>query len=417
MRLLTTAAALIAFLFFPLAQAQPVSQNGWVASWTASPQPVWGKDFAFPTNIPATLNDQTLRQVARISLGGEKVRLVFSNAYGKMPLKIGSASVAVTDKASTVQTATLKTVTFNGKPSATIPPGAPLLSDPLDLPVNALSHLTISTYLPENTPITTFHWDARQTAWLAKGNQVSAPTLTSATAITTRTLLTGIEVQTSQAQPQAIAAIGDSITDGDGVTVDSDARWPDFLAQRLAPRGIAVINAGISGGRLLSDQMGDNAVARFSRDVLDQPGVRTAIVLIGINDISWAGTIFAPDGQLPSLESLQMGYRQLVAQAHRRGVRLVGVTLTPFEGALHGTPVHDYYTPEKDALRQKLNAWIRDSGTFDGVIDFDTWAADPAKPSRLAAAIDSGDSLHPGDAGNQRLANNIPLEILLPSGK
>jgi lysophospholipase L1-like esterase len=417
MRLLAVFTALTALLIFPLAHAEPVSRNGWVASWTASPQAIWGKDFAFPTNIPAVIEGQTLRQVARISLGGNKVRLVFSNAYGKQPLKIGAATVAVTDKASSVQTATLKTVTFSGETSATIPPGAPLLSDPLDLPVNALSHMTVSTFLPDNTPTTTFHWDARQTAWLAAGNQVSAPTLTSATAMTTRTLLTGIEVQTAQPEPQAIAVIGDSITDGDGVSVDSDARWPDFLAQRLAPKGIAVINAGISGGRLLSDQMGDNAVARFARDVLDQPGVRTAIVLIGINDISWSGTIFAPDAPLPTLESLQMGYRQLVAQAHRRGVRIIGVTLTPFEGALHDSPVHGYYTADKDALRQKLNAWIRDSGTFDAVIDFDKYAADPAHPLRLAPAIDSGDSLHPGDAGNRMLAEKIPLEVLMSSGK
>ncbi|HEX4501763.1 MAG TPA: SGNH/GDSL hydrolase family protein [Scandinavium sp.] len=417
MRLLAVFTALTALLIFPFAHAEPISRNGWVASWTASPQAIWGKDFAFPTNIPAVIEGQTLRQVARISLGGKKVRLVFSNAYGKQPLKIGAATVAVTDKASSMQTATLKTVTFSGETSATIPPGAPLLSDPLDLPVNALSHMTVSTFLPDNTPTTTFHWDARQTAWLAAGNQVSAPTLTSATAMTTRTLLTGIEVQTAQPEPQAIAVIGDSITDGDGVSVDSDARWPDFLAQRLAPKGIAVINAGISGGRLLSDQMGDNAVARFARDVLDQPGVRTAIVLIGINDISWSGTIFAPDAPLPTLESLQMGYRQLVAQAHRRGVRIIGVTLTPFEGALHDSPVHGYYTADKDALRQKLNAWIRDSGTFDAVIDFDKYAADPAHPLRLAPAIDSGDSLHPGDAGNRMLAEKIPLEVLMSSGK
>ncbi|HEY2454958.1 MAG TPA: SGNH/GDSL hydrolase family protein [Scandinavium sp.] len=417
MRLLAVATTLTALLIFPLAHAEPVSQNGWVASWTASPQAVWGKDFAFPTNIPATINNQTLRQVARISLGGSKIRLVFSNAYGQQPLTIGAVSVAVTDKASAIQTASLKTVTFGGESSATIPPGAPLLSDPLDLPVNALSQLTVSAFLPDNTPTTTFHWDARQTAWLAAGNQVSAPTLTSATAITTRTLLTGIEVQTAQPEPQAIAVIGDSITDGDGVSIGSDARWPDFLAQRLASKGIAVINAGISGGRLLSDQMGDNAVARFSRDVLDQPGVRTAIVLIGINDISWSGTIFAPDAPLPTLESLQMGYRQLVAQAHRRGVRIIGVTLTPFEGALHDSPVHGYYTADKDGLRQKLNAWIRDSGTFDAVIDFDKYAADPAHPLRLAAGIDSGDSLHPGDAGNRMLAEKIPLDVLIPSGK
>ena len=206
--------------------------------------------------------------------------------------------------------------------------------------------------------------------------------------------------------------IGDSITDGNGATIDANARWPDFLAARLAPRNVAVLNAGISGARLLGDRMGVNALARFDRDVLSQPRVKTVIVLLGINDISWPGTAFDPQGERPSADALISGYRQLVARAHARGVRVGGATLTPFEGALPGTPLDNYYQTHKDELRQKINAWIRTSGEFDAVVDFDVLARDPSYPSRLNQEFDSGDHLHPGDHGNKAMADAINLEAL-----
>ena len=178
-----------------------------------------------------------------------------------------------------------------------------------------------------------------------------------------------------------------------------------------------MINAGISGGRLLSDGMGVNALARFERDVLAQPGVRTVVVLLGINDISWPGTAFAPREQCPTLEELTSGYVQLIAQARSCGVRVVGATLTPFAGALPGTPLSDYYQLDKDALRLQLNAWIRGSGHFDAVLDFDAWMRDPANPLRLLPAYDSGDHLHPGDTGNRALAEGIDLSLLLNNSK
>lgn len=423
-RLQWVASALLAASVAGIASAvsgqplQPSAAARWVASWTASPQPTWRSDFAFPTNIPNYLQNQTVRQVARISLGGARLRLVFSNAYGQQPLVVGGVSVAITDRGPKIYQQSLRTVKFSGQRSATISPGAPLLSDPIDLPVLALTHVTVSAYLPFTTPTTTFHWDGRQTAWITAGDAIAASTLDtkrgSTQTITTRTLLAGIEVQRQQPDAQAIAVIGDSTTDGNGATVDADARWPDFLAARLAPHGVGVINAGISGARLLSDKMGVNAVARFERDVLDQPGVRTAIVALGINDISWPGTAFDPGGHQPTLESLENGFRQLVAQAHRRNVRVIGVTLMPFEGALHGTPLNNYFSAEKEALRQRLNRWIRDGGAFDAVLDFDLLAKDPKHHLRLNPTIDSGDHLHPGDAGNQILVNAIPLDLLLP---
>ena len=210
-----------------------------------------------------------------------------------------------------------------------------------------------------------------------------------------------------------MVAIGDSITDGNGATIDADARWPDFLAKRFAPHRVAVVNGGISGGRLLQDSMGVSVAARLQRDVFAQPNVKAAILLIGINDISWPGTILAPDQTPPSADEMIAGFRQVIALAQANNVRLIGATLPPFEGALTGTPLGNYYSPEKDALRQEVNRWIRESGAFDAVVDFDAVLRDPANPARMNAAFDSGDHLHPGDAGNRAMAEAIDLDALL----
>ncbi|MCD7098094.1 SGNH/GDSL hydrolase family protein [Stenotrophomonas sp. MMGLT7] len=386
-----------------------------VASWTASPQPVWGEDFLFPSNVPAVLRAQTVRQVARISLGGPRLRIVLSNAYGERPLLVGGATVAVSAADSAVVPGSLRRVTFGGQASATILPGAPLLSDPVELPLPALSRVTVSLYLPGEATLGGFHWDGRQTAWIVPGDHAAATVLDTASAqvTTARPLLSGIEVE-SASPAGAVAVIGDSISDGASASLDADARWPDFLAARLAPHGVAVINAGISGGRLLADGMGVNALARLERDVLAQPGVRSVIVLLGINDIAWPGTAFAPQATRPTLDELVAGYRQLIERAHDRGLRVIGATLTPFAGALPGTPLDDYYQPDKDALRRQLNAWIRDGGAFDAVIDFDALLRDPGDPARFDARFDSGDHLHPGDAGNRAMAEAVELDAVLP---
>ena len=386
----------------------------WLASWTASPQAVWNSDFLFPSNVPAVLHGQTVRQVARISVGGPRARIVLSNAYGKVPLRIGAATVALAASGSAIEAGSLRTLTFSGQTSASVAPGAPLVSDPVELSVPDLARLTVSIHLPQASPVSTFHWDGRETAWIAPQDQTRAARIDDAPGVQTTTahvLLSAIQVEAAPGA-QAVAILGDSISDGATASLGMDARWPDFLARRLAPHGVAVINAGISGARLLSDGMGDNALARFERDVLAQPGVRTVIVLLGINDISWPGTAFAPRSKRPTLEELTNGYTQLIAQAHSRGVRVIAATLTPFAGALPGTPLSNYYQPEKDALRQQLNAWIRASGLFDAVLDFDALARDPAHPLRLLPAYDSGDHLHPGDAGNRALAEGTDLSLL-----
>jgi lysophospholipase L1-like esterase len=195
--------------------------------------------------------------------------------------------------------------------------------------------------------------------------------------------------------------------------MDADARWPDFLAQRLAPRDVAVLNAGISGGRMLRDKMGVNALARFQRDVLAQPGICAVIVLMGINDIAWKDTPLALSDESTTAQDLIAGYQQLIARAHARGVRIIGATLTPFEGALEDTPMRGYYGAGKERIRQQVNDWIRHSGAFDAVIDFDAILRDPAHPTRLLPAYDSGDHLHPGDVGNRVMAEAIDLHALL----
>ncbi|MCC7643410.1 MULTISPECIES: SGNH/GDSL hydrolase family protein [unclassified Janthinobacterium] len=400
-------------LSVPLAHAAEPA-HAWLASWTASPQAVWRSDFLFPSNVPAVLHGQTVRQVARLSVGGPRVRIVLSNAYGKAPLRIGAATVALAASGSAIEAGSLRTLTFAGQPAASVAPGAPLVSDPVELSVPDLARLTVSIHLPQASPVSTFHWDGRETAWIAPQDQTRAARIDDAPGVqttTARLLLSAIQVEAAPGA-QAVVILGDSISDGATASLGMDARWPDFLARRLAPHGVAVINAGISGARLLSDGMGDNAQARFERDVLAQPGVRTVVVLLGINDISWPGTAFAPRQKRPTLEELTNGYTQLIAQARSRGVRVIGATLTPFEGALPGTPLSNYYQPEKDALRQQVNAWIRASGSFDAVLDFDALARDPAHPLRLLPAYDSGDHLHPGDAGNRALAEGIDLPLL-----
>ncbi|SHN15054.1 SGNH/GDSL hydrolase family protein [Rhizobacter sp. OV335] len=387
--------------------ALPADAGTWIPSWTASPEASWGAEFALPTSTPPLLDNQTLRQVVRLSLGGHRVRLQLSNEYGSEPLVIGAAQVALASAPGRG-----RVVTFGGQAGVIVPPGAPVLSDPVEFEVAPLASLAVSLYFPKPTSTQTFHWDGRQAASLAPGNQVAAAQLPPTPGLTARIFLSAIAVEADSPRGSVVVT-GDSITDGNGATMDADTRWPDFLAARLAPQRIAVLNAGISGGRLLTDGMGPSALARFDRDVLMQPHVRSVIVLIGINDISWPGTAFDPQRRPPELAELIAGYRQLIASAHRRGVRVLGATLTPFEGALAGTPLADYFQPHKDALRRQLNAWIRDSGEFDAVIDFDALLRDPAQPSRLQPAFDSGDHLHPGDAGHRAMADAVPLRALL----
>lgn len=391
--------------------AAPRDHPHWLATWTASPEARWDGDFALPLNLPFHLWDQTVRQVVHISLGGKQARIVLSNTYGDAPLVIGAAHIALAGNHGAIVVGSDHALTFAGQSTASIPPGAFVVSDPVAWKIDASIDLAVSLYLPEPTPPATFHWDARQTAYVGAGNQTADAAIKADTTMTTRVFLSAVMVD-ADAQAKAVATLGDSITDGAGASMDRNTRWPDFLAQRLRQHDVAVVNAGISGARLLRNKMGDNALARFGRDVLDQPGVTTAIVMVGINDISWLDTPLGPHDATPSPEQLIAGYRQLIAQAHLHNVRIVGATLTPFEGALIDSPMKHYYSADKERVRQAVNRWICDSGEFDAVVDFDAALRDPGHPQRLLPVYDSGDHLHPGDAGNKAMADAIDLSLL-----
>ncbi|NDV89132.1 SGNH/GDSL hydrolase family protein [Aurantimonas aggregata] len=400
----------LASIFSGLSPAM-AEERSWIGTWMASPQPIWGSDFAFPTKIPASVKDQTIRQVVRISLGGSRIRLVFSNAYGDRPMRIGGASVGLAGESGAAEPGTIRRITFGGKDDIVVPPGAPAVSDPLELTVDAHGKLAVSIYLPDDTPLTTFHWDGRQTAWFGEGDLTQAEDFPETAITDARVFLNEVLVDTPN--EGAVVVVGDSITDGNGTTIDADTRWPDLLAKRLAPHQIAVLNGGISGGRLLQDKMGVNVAARLRRDVFSQPNLKAVIVLIGINDISWPGTGFAPNQVRPTADAMIAGYQQLIALADANNVRLIGATLPPFEGALNGTPLGNYYDPEKDALRHEINRWIRERGAFDAIVDFDAVLRDPGHPARINPAFDSGDHLHPGDEGNRAMADAIDLDALL----
>ncbi|MCU4525056.1 SGNH/GDSL hydrolase family protein [Acinetobacter pittii] len=398
-------------LFTSFAQAE-VQKSQWVTTWAASPQKVWNKDFVFPTNIPDQISNQTIKQISQISLGGEAVRLVFTNQYGDQPLYIDKTTVGLV-KGQSLKSKSAYPVYFSGKLKAQILPGKQLMSDPIQLPVPDHAQLMVNTFIQKPTTFKTFHWDAKQTSWLITGNQTAnLNTPSSAKTTTARLLLSAVEVKPKR-KAHVVAVIGDSITDGATATLDANTRWTDFLAKRLSPHQVAVINSGISGNRLLNDGMGDSALKRLNSEVFQYSGVKTLIVLVGINDISWPGTAFAPKQQIPSFEALTEGYKRVVKEAHEQGIQVIGGTLLPFSGALPNTPLDNYYQPNKDELRQRINHWMRTSKTFDGVLDLEQGLKDPKHPDRLNPIYDSGDHLHPNDRGNQQMANLVDLKQLV----
>ncbi len=412
---LACVAALGAGLVGSAALAQGGGAADWIGTWAASPQAVWEADFFAPVGIPRSLRDQTLRQIVRASLGGSRVRVVISNEYGERPLVIGAAHVALAGEGGAIDPASDHALTFSGQASTTIPPGAPLVSDPVDLDLAPLGSLAVSLYFPEITPTTTWHNEGAQTAYIsANGDFTGAPKFEPAQTIKSRIFLSEILVDAAP-DARALVTFGDSITDGAASTPDANHRWPDFLAERLVKAGarVAVVNEGISGARVLRDRMGDNALARFDRDVLSQPRADTVVLMMGINDIGWPGTILVPKGEpAPSADDIIAGYKQLITRAHEHGLSILGATLTPFEDTFHGNPLYGYYNEEKEAKRQAVNQWIRTGGQFDGVIDFDAATRDPANPKHIRADFDSGDHLHPQDTGYQAMADAVDLELL-----
>lgn len=379
----------------------------------ASTQPIWNGDFVLPTGLPFQFNRQTVRQVARLSIGGSRLRVVISNEGGAAPLYIGAARVARHAEGSAAVEGSDRALRFGGQADVTIPPGARLVSDPVDIALPALGEVAVSLYLPQPSQPAGFHFDARQIAYVADGDLTNAERLpAAATQWSTRVYVSGLIVETPR-PPTTVVTLGDSLTDGNGSTPSANTRWPDALAERLVERNVAVLNAGISGGRLLKDGMGHAGLERAGRDVFAQPGVRAMIVLLGTNDIGWPGGPFAPSEPAVRAEAVIQGLRQLAEMAHAHNVRIMAGTIAPTERALEGTPLEGHYSPEKDKVRQAVNRWIREGGAFDAVVDFDAVLRDPARPSRLKAAMDSGDHLHPGDAGYKAMAAVVDLDALL----
>ena len=396
------------------AQEANADTGNWIDTWSASPQQDWGSDFFAAASIPRSLRDQTIRQIARLSLGGDRIRVEFSNEYGEHPLVIGEAQVALAGENGAIVPGSGQALTFGGDPGITVPPGAPVWSDPVDLAVEDLGSVAVSLYLPVVAPTTTWHNDARQTAFIGAGNVAAADTFEATQTLTSWIFLSGIAVD-AEPDARAVVLFGDSITDGDGSTLDANNRYPDQLAERIVEAGaaVAILNEGISGARVLSDRMGDNALARFDRDVLSHPGTDTVVLMMGINDIGWPDSVLVPEGErAPAAEEIIQGYQQLIDRAHAHDMKIIGATLTPFNNAFEGGPLEGYYNAEKEAKRQAVNEWIRTSGAFDGVIDFDAALQDPENPGRMRAEFDKGDNLHPNDAGYQAMADAIDFELL-----
>jgi lysophospholipase L1-like esterase len=373
----------------------------WAAAWQASPEPARAPLIA--------LNNQTVRQVLRVSLGGSRFRVRLTNEFGDTPLRIGAAHVALPGEGSSIQLGSDRALTFGGAREVVIPEHAYVWSDPVDLSVPSLGQLAVSLYVPGNEKTLTEHFFALQKAYVVSKDATGATLLQGATTITKRLLLSGIDVAVTR-RTKVVVALGDSLTGGFGSTPDADRRWTDRLAERLVAKksAIAILNAGIGGNRLLHDFIGPNALSRFDRDVLAQSGVTHVIVLIGINDFGLPGGRKLPQEEV-SPEQMATGLRQLIARAHARGVKILAGTLPPF-GPIPDRP--GYYSETSAAKRDALNQWIRSSKEFDGVIDFDAALRDPKDPKNLLPAFDSGDHLNPNDDGYKAMADAVDLKLI-----
>ncbi|MFF7654805.1 SGNH/GDSL hydrolase family protein [Streptomyces sp. NPDC007983] len=388
----------------------------WVGTWAAMPQ------LTEPGNMPpppyteggAVLTDSTLRQTVHVSVGGRNLRLRFSNAFGGAPLDITRVLVARPEGGragvSAIEPGTSRPVTFDGRPSTTVPTGALVVSDPLDFRLPAGSNLTVTMYLAtgqQSTAITS-HPGSRTASHMLRGDHADATDLEGAVSVEHWYFVSGVEVW-SPARTRATAVLGDSLTDGRGSTSNHNDRWTDRLTDRLRtdPRtaGTAVLNQAAGGNRVLQDGLGPNGLARLDRDVLAQSGVTSLIVFEGINDIGTAPA--TPEAQRDVADRLIAAYGQIILRAHAQGIRVYGATLTPFGGS---TP-YDDAAGHRETARQRVNDWIRTGGRFDAVVDLDKATRDQADPSRLRPDLDTGDHLHLNPEGYRVMADAFPLRL------
>jgi lysophospholipase L1-like esterase len=388
-------------------EAQPAH---WVGSWAASqqvPEPQNSLD-------PELMRDATLRQIVHLTVGGSQLRVRVSNAFGTAPLHLTTVHVArpVSAASAAIDAGSDTAVMFQGAPDVTIPAGAEYLSDVVAFPVAALSNLAISIHYDQPPTGETGHPGSRATTYVAHGDMVSAANLPDAKTVEHWYQISGVDVGAS-ADGGAIATLGDSITDGHGATTNGNDRWPDVLAARMqadrSARTVGVLNEGIGGNRLLLDGLGPNALARFDRDVVAQTSIRAVIVLEGVNDL---GTLtrdhdVSAEEHAALVARIEGAYAQMIAKGHAHGIRVIGATILPYGGSKYYHP-----GPESEADRQAINAWIREAGHFDAVVDFDKLTRDPAHPDRLLPEFDSGDHLHPGPEGYKAMGDAIPLKLL-----
>lgn len=394
--------SLLLFVSFPLPALakQPAAPDHWVGTWAASPTALGNRD-----GLGA--EDMTVRAVVHVSIGGPLVRVVLTNEFGTEPLAVGGVHIANSAGGDAISLMSANALTFGGRPTVTIPAGALVVSDPAALALAPTSDVAVSVFLPAQTiSHVSGHSFADQTGYLVSGNRIGKASLAGAKTIHSWPFVKGVETRVS-AQHAAVICFGDSITDGVHSMENANARWPDILAQRLQKNGktktLSVLNQGISGNRLLLEGAGPAALARFDRDVIAQAGARYLIVLEGINDI---GTAFNPShpGKPITADDLIIGFKQMAERAHSHGIKIFGATVTPYVGA-------GYSSPTGEAIRKTLNEWIRTSKELDGVIDFDKVVRDPANPDVMAAFADSGDHLHPKDAGYKVMGDAIDLKL------
>ncbi|KIK68002.1 hypothetical protein GYMLUDRAFT_190935 [Collybiopsis luxurians FD-317 M1] len=380
------------------------------------------------TNLPnppfngstAVFVNSTIRQTLHMSIGGDKIRVRFSNNFGVNNLNITAATVALPvdgqPGASAIDTSTLKTLTFSGSKSFSIPNGALVVSDPVDFPIRPQSTLAITIYLRDGQDgfSITSHPGSRTTTWMSFGNLVSSPNITSAstTSVEHWYFVSAVETWSTSSFDSSFVIVGDSITDGRGSDDNKNNRWPDLLLARMqqnpATSPIAVNNQAAGGNRILADGLGPNALGRIDRDVLAQSGVKYGMIFEGVNDIGVADP--SEESQAFIGDQLILAYKQIVARVHTFGIPMFAATITPF-GSPPNTTIQPYSNPIREATRQRINAYIRTPGSFDHVIDFDKILADPVIPSQLNPEFNSGDYLHPNVAGYQAIADSFPLEI------
>lgn len=408
--------------FALIGQQSSKAHENWVATWATAqemaitvqerpelPPDAKMPDFSKmrgarrPAQTPQDIADQTVRMIVHTSIAGKKLRIELSNSFGKSVVSIGNVHAALRTSESSIDAHSDRQLTFGGSTTVNIRPGMVVVSDPFDMEVKAMSDLAVSLYVVKSEGIPTNHVPGLHTGYISKGDTTAAASMPEPTTTTAYLWLRSVDVVASP-NDFAVVCLGDSITDGFATTIDKNQAWPTLLAKRFAdkktgPR-IAVLNEGISGNQVLRDGAGVSAIARLDRDVLSEPGVRWIVLLEGINDINLHGQITGPNALVA--EDLIKGDREIIARAHMHNIKVVGATLTPDEGVWLAGPVGE-------ATRQKLNQWIRTSGEFDAVVDFEAAVLDKSHPTRLRPDFNPGDNIHPNDIGNAAMADAFNL--------